>query len=209
MHEPFDSVEDLDERAECDHLGDGALELVADVVGVDDPLPRILLGLLEPQRDALPVAVDVEHLDRDRIPDRQDLARMVDMGPRKLRDVNQTVDPIEVDERPEVNDVGDLALDDLTRLEAVEDPLAVLLALLLEHRAARQHDVVARAVELDHLGLNLLAHVLVKIRHAADVDERCGQEAPDAEVDAQTDLADLDHMARDRGTPRSTSLDPS
>ena len=39
------------------------LELVADVVGVDDPLPRVLLGLLETQRDALAVAVDVEHLD--------------------------------------------------------------------------------------------------------------------------------------------------
>ena len=143
MHEPFDSVEDLDERAECDHLGDGALELVADVVGVDDPLPRILLGLLEPQRDALPVAVDVEHLDRDRIPDRQDLARMVDMGPRKLRDVNQTVDPIEVDERPEVDDVGDRPLDHHPRLQPVKDSLAVLLALLLEHRSAREHDVAA------------------------------------------------------------------
>ena len=32
----------------------------------------------------------------------------------------------------------------------VEDALAHLAPLLLEHRAARQHDVVARAVELDH-----------------------------------------------------------
>src|SRR5437016_4945550 len=200
MHEPFDSVEDLDERPERDHLCDGALELVADVVSVDDPLPRILLGLLEPQRNALPVTVDVEHLDRDRIPDRQDLARMVDMGPRELRDVDQSVDPIEIDERPEVDNVGDLALDDLTGLETVEDPLAVLLALLLEHRASRQHHVVARAVELDDLGLNLLAHVLIEIRHAADVDERSGQEAPDAEVDDQTALDDLDHLALDRLT---------
>jgi hypothetical protein len=73
VHEPLDAVEDLDERAERDHLGDLAVELVVDVVGVDDPLPRVLLGLLETQRDALAVAVDVEHLDLHGVADREDL----------------------------------------------------------------------------------------------------------------------------------------
>ena len=88
--------------------------------------------------------------------------------------------------------------DDETRLQAVEDLLADLLALLLEHRAAREHDVVARAVELDHLRLDLRAHVLVEVRHAADVDERGGQEAAHAEVDDQAALDDLDDGALDR-----------
>ncbi len=123
---------------------------------------------------------------------------MVDVRPRKLGDVDQAVDPVEVDERAEVDDVRDLALDDEARLQAVEDLLAVLLALLLEHRAAREHDVVARAVELDHLALDLRAHVLVEVRHAADVDERGGQEAAHAEVDDQAALDDLDHGALDR-----------
>ena len=70
VHEPLDAVEDLDERPERDDLGDRPLELVADVVGVDDPLPRVLLGLLETERDPLAVAVDVEHLDRDLVADR-------------------------------------------------------------------------------------------------------------------------------------------
>ncbi|MFZ0041132.1 MAG: hypothetical protein WAK93_07490 [Solirubrobacteraceae bacterium] len=60
---------------------------------------------------------------------------MVDVGPRELGDMDQAVDPVEVDERAEVDDVGDRALDDLTGLEAVEDPLAILFALLLEHGA--------------------------------------------------------------------------
>ena len=84
------------------------------------------------------------------------------------------------------------------RLQPVEDLLAVLLALLLEHRAAREHDVVARAVELDHLALDLLAQVLVEVRHAADVDQRGGQEAAHAEVDDQAALDDLDDRALDR-----------
>ena len=64
--------------------------------------------------------------------------------------------------------------------EPVEDLLAHLLALLLEHRAAREHDVVARAVELDHLALDLLAQELVEVLDPADVDQRGGQEAAHA-----------------------------
>jgi len=40
-------IENLDEGAKGDHLGDVALELVADVVGVHHALPGILLGLLQ------------------------------------------------------------------------------------------------------------------------------------------------------------------
>ena len=198
VHEALDAVEDLDERAERDDLGDLALELVADVVGVDDPLPRVLLGLLETQRDALAVAVDVEHLDLDGVADREDLARVVDVRPRELGDVDQAVDAVEVDERAEVDDVRDLALDDEAGLQAVEDLLALLLALLLEHRAAREHDVVARAVELDDLALDRLVQELVEVRDAADVDQRRGQEAAHAEVDDQAALDDLDDGAVDR-----------
>ena len=81
----------------------------------------------------------------------EDLGGVVDVRPGELGDVDQAVHAVEVDEGAEVDDVRDLALDDVARLQAVEDLLALLLALLLEHRAAREHDVVARAVELDHL----------------------------------------------------------
>ena len=122
---------------------------------------------------------------------------MVDVRPRELGDVDQAVDAVEVDERAEVDDVRDLALDDEAGLQAVEDLLALLLALLLEHGAAREHDVVARAVELDDLALDLRAHVLVEVRHAADVDQRGGQEAAHPEVDDQAALDDLDDRALD------------
>src|SRR3954469_1835989 len=198
VHQALDAVEDLDEGAEGDDLGDLALELVADVVGVDDPLPRVLLGLLEAQGDALAVAVDVEDLDLDGVADVEDLRRVVDVRPRQLGDVDQAVDAVEVDEGAEVDDVRDLALYDEAGLQAVEDALAVLAALLLEHGAARQHDVVARPVELDDLALERLPEELVEVRDAADVDQRRWQEAADAEVDDQAALDDLDHAARDR-----------
>ena len=138
----------------------------------------------------------------------EDLRGVVDVRPRQLGDVDQAVDAVEVDERAEVDDVRDLTLDDLTGLQPVEDPLAILLALLLEHRAARQHDVVARAVELDHLAVDRLAHVLVEVRDATDVDQRRRQEAAHAEVDDQPALDDLDHLALDRLAGLGRGLDP-
>ena len=208
VDQALDAGQDLDEGAEGDDLGDLALDDVALLVLVEDPLPRVLLGLLEAQRDPLAVAVDVEHLDPDRVADREHLGGMVDVAPGELGDVDQAVDALEVDEGAEVDDVGDLALDHLAGLEAAEDLLADLLALLLEHGAAREHDVVAGAVELDHLALELLAHELVEVLDAADVDQRGGQEAAHAEVEDQAALDDLDHRALDRlaglgGRPRS------
>ncbi len=77
VDQTLDAVEDLHERSEGDHLGDAALELVADVVRVDHALPRVLLGLLETQRDPLALTVDVEHLDADGVADGEDLGRVV------------------------------------------------------------------------------------------------------------------------------------
>src|SRR4051794_28376902 len=92
----------------------------------------------------------------------------------------------------------EIAPSDHAWLEPIEDLLADLLALLLEHRAPRQHHVVARAVQLDHLALDLLREELVEVLHAADVDQRGGQEAAHPEVDDQAALHNLDHVALDR-----------
>ena len=196
VHEALDARQDLDEGAERDHLRHAALDDVALAVALDHLLPRIGLRLLEPERDALAVAVDVEHLDLDVLADLEHLGRVVDVAPGELGDVDQAVHAVEVDEGAEVDDVRDLAVDDVARVEPVEDRLAHLLALVLEHGAAREHDVVARAVELDHLAAELLAQELVQVLDAADVDERRGQEAAHAEVEDQAALDDLDHACR-------------
>ena len=91
--------------------------------------------------------------------------------------------------------------------EPVEDRLAHLLALVLEDGAAGEHDVVARAVELDHLAAQLLREELVEVLDAADVDERRREEAADAEVEDEAALDDLDHLAVDGLAALGGSLD--
>ena len=57
------------------------------------------------------------------------------------------------------------------------------------------------------LRLDLRAQVLVEVGHAADVDERGGQEAAHAEVDDQPALDDLDDGALDRLAGLGGALD--
>ncbi len=143
VDEALDAGQDLDERAEGDDLRDATLDDVALVVVLEHLLPRVALGLLETERDPLPVAVDVEHLDLHVLADFENLGRMVDVRPRELGDVDEPVHPVEVDEGAEVDDVRDLPFDHVAGLKLVEDLLPLLLALFLEHGAAREHDVVA------------------------------------------------------------------
>src|SRR5712691_3948727 len=207
VHEPFDARKDLDERAERHDLRHAALDDVALLVLLEHLLPRVGLRLLEAERDALALAVDVEHLHLHLLADVEHLGRVVDVRPRELADMDQAVHAVEIDEGAEVDDVRDRAVDDVARVEAVEDRLAHLLALVLQHCAAREHDVVARAVELDHLATQLLSHELVEVLHAADVDERRREETAHTEIEDQTALDDLDHAADDRLAGLGRALD--
>src|SRR5207245_2587139 len=81
VHEPLDAVGDAHERAERDELGDLTLDDLTRLVQPRELAPRIFLRLLERQRDALALEVDVEDLDLDLLPDLNDLARMLDVPP--------------------------------------------------------------------------------------------------------------------------------
>ena len=109
----------------------------------------------------------------------------------------RTVDAFEVDEGPEVHEVGDGAPDDHALLERGQDALALLLALLLEHGAPGQNYVVAAPVQLDDLALQLLAQERVEVPDAPDVDEARGQEAPQPDVQDQAALHHLDDGSLD------------
>ena len=92
---------------------------------------------------------------------------------------------------------GDDARADLALLELLEERRAHLGLRLLEPGTARQDHVVAVLVELDDLGLDLLADVGLEVADAAHLDERGGQEAAEADVEDEATLDDLDDGAGD------------
>ena len=76
--------------------------------------------------------------------------------------------------------------------------LGLLLDQLgLEHRLARQDDVVAPAVQADHLELQLLAAQRLEVLDRLDVDQRAGQEGAQADVHRQTALDAVGDAALD------------
>ena len=114
---------------------------------------------------------------------------MLDALPRHVGDVQQAVDAAEVDERAVVGEVLDRALDDRAFLQLLEQLGALGAVFLLDHRAARHHDVVALLVELDDLELERLAFEVRGIAHRAHVDERAGQErAHEVDLDGEAAL---------------------
>jgi hypothetical protein len=178
-------------------LGDPAVDQLADLVAGGELLPRVLLGGLERQADALAVEVDVEHLHGDLVAHLHHRAGVVDVLPRQLRHVDESVHAAEVDERTERHHAGHHALADLAGLQVGEELVAGFLLGLFQEGPAGQHHVVAVAVELDDLGLQGLADVRSQVAHTAQLDQRRRQEAAQADVDDEAALDDLDDRTLD------------
>ena len=150
--------------------------------------PGVRAELLEAERNAIALAVELEHFDFELLADADDLGRMLDALPRHVGDVQQAVDAAQVDERAVVGEVLDDALEHRAFLEVLEQRLAFGAVLGLDDRAARHDDVVALLVELDDLELERLAFEHRRIANRAHVDERARQERAD-EIDVDREAA--------------------
>src|SRR5690606_4927650 len=97
----------------------------------------------------------------------------------------------------EVDDRGDDTGTDLALLQRLQEGGTDLGLRLLEPGAARQDHVVAVLVELDDLGLDLLADVRREVADTAHLHQRGGEEAAQADVEDEATLDDLDDGAGD------------
>ena len=212
MHQTLDTLLELDERTVVRDRHDTSAHPGTDRVLLVDVRPGVRQELLESQRDALAVPIDVEDLHVEiRLADVDHLGRVTDAAPRHVRDVEQSVETAQVDERTEVGDVLDRTLADLADEELLHERLALLLALGLEDHAARNDDVPAALVELDDLELVDLADQVLDVRDPAQRDLRPGEEgvhAHEVDGDAALDLPDQRSLDRAVGFVRLADLLP-
>ena len=108
--------------------------------------------LLDAERDAVRLVVDLDDLDLDGLADVDDLGRVVDAPPRHVGDVQEAVDAAEIDEGAVLGDVLDHAVDDLALFEVRHGSKRCSANFSSKHRAARYDDVAAAAaVHLEDL----------------------------------------------------------
>ena len=172
---------DLHESTVVGHHDHAAANFVADLqIGIQS-LPRMRGELLQTQRDALLLIVEVEDHDTDLLVELDDLLGMVHAAPREVRDVNQTVHAAQIDEHAVGGDVLDGSLEDLPLLELRHDDLLLRLEFGLDQRLVRHDHVAELLVDLHHLELHGLVHIYVVVADRLHVDLRTGQEGFDAE----------------------------
>ncbi len=128
---------------------------------------------------------------------------MLQAAPRHVGDVQQSVEPAEIDESAVVGDVLHHALEDHALFEHLERLLLEFGALALDHGAARNHHVAARAVELQQLEAPALADVAVQVAGRADVHVRARQKRRHADIDLQAAL----DLAKDHALDRHLVLE--
>src|SRR6266536_208154 len=110
-HEAFDVVAEVHDHTLVHQPHDAAAQLGTHRVRLADAQPRILLRLLQAERDALVLGVDVQDQHVDLVAFLHDLRGMLHpLGPRHVGDMNQAVDArLDFDERAERGEVADLA----------------------------------------------------------------------------------------------------
>ena len=118
-------------------------------------------------------------------------------APGHVGDVQQTVDAGQVDERAEVGQVLDGAVDHVADLDAFEEELALGVALGLDQFAAREDDVLAVVVDLDDLEIVRVADEAVEVLRRGDVDLAAGKERLDTDVDHEAAFDDALDLALD------------
>src|SRR5204863_4288964 len=123
---------------------------------------------------------------------------MTQTAPGHVRDMEQPVHAIEIDEGAEIGQVLDAALDDVAHLHAFEELLALLASFLFDQLAPAQDHVLPVVVDLDDLEVVGVADKLLQILWRDDVDLRSRQECFHADIDHQAAFDDGFYLALDQ-----------
>src|SRR4029078_6025347 len=205
-------VPDTHERAEVDELGDGPVDDVADLEVGHGRMPRVGLEAADREADPSALVVDVDDLGLDLVDDLVAGLGVVDLVPRELALVDEAIDAAEVDEDAERGDGADRADDLLAALEAAEQLVPLLAALLVQRDLLGQDQAVGLAVDLEDLQPELASDArhqllcdllgvvapLVVLRTAREVDDLADRhEAADAAIDDEAALVVVDDRRLD------------
>src|SRR5262245_46229418 len=202
VDQPFDSFVQLDERSEVGHAHDLALDRVAHVMTAEEVVPDIRRQLLQAERQPLVLGVDVEHHRIDDVALLQHFRRVLDpLAPRHVGDMNQAVDLfLDLDERAELGEVTNLALDSRTDGVLVRQVVPrVALDLFQTKRNASSRRIDSQHHRVDVVAdIQNLRRVLDALapRHLGNVNQPLDARL---ELDERSVIGEADHFAFNTG----------
>src|SRR5271155_4013749 len=200
VHQAVDAVLDFDKRAEVSQVSHPALDCRADWIFFMQSIPGIGRELTHAQRNAALLRMHIQHYAVDVVADIHQFGRMLHaFGPRHFADVYQSFDALlQFHKRAVIGDTN----------HASANVRAYGIAVLsIQPRVGRQLLEAERYallifVELQHLYLNLIAHVhqIPRMRETSPGHVGNVQQTVDAaEVDEGAVVGEiLDHTGQDR-----------
>ena len=192
VNQAFNAFFQLGEAAVVGQVGDLGGNASAFRITTGDSNPRIFAQLLQTQRNAVALAVELQDLDVDLVANVDDLGRMLDTLPRHVGNVQQAIDAAQVDERTVIGEVLDDTLDDLTFLQGFQQGFALGGVLGFQDSTTGNDNVVALLVQLDDLEFQFLVFPGGGVTYGTYVNQRARQERTDGvDVDGKAtfDLA--------------------
>ena len=134
MDQPLDARLELDEGTIVGEAHDFSLDTRLAWVLLVNGFPWIEAALLEAQRDAFFLGVELEHDDLDLVTHVEHLAGVIDASPGHVRLVQKTVDSAQIDKGTVLGDVLHNPPDHFPFGEAAEGATFLLGVLLLKDR---------------------------------------------------------------------------
>jgi len=136
MHQTLNPVFQFHESPVIGDADYFPLNLRPDRITTGNSFPRVFRQLLHPQRNSLLLLVKFQNLDIYLFTYGEDLRGMLHTSPRKVRDVEKTVDTTKINKRSVIGDIFYNPFHDTVFLENLEGFFLLALPLLLEQHPA-------------------------------------------------------------------------
>src|SRR4030095_407337 len=118
--------------------------------------------------------------------------------PRHIGHVQQTVHAVEIDKRAEVRDIFHGADYTVAEVDVFQEFLALFAALLFDHLAPAEHDVLSVVIELNDFEIVSVPDELLQILWRNNIDLRCRQKCFHADVHHQAAFDHRSHLTFDQ-----------
>ncbi len=204
VYQAFDALFEFHEHPVVDDTDDLAPYLAARRVLLRRPHPGIGHQLLQAQRDALLLFIELKDDDVDFLLRLHHVGRMLHAAPAQVRQVQQAVDSAEVHECSILRHVFHVPVHHLAFAQRFHQRGTLGMQLFLEQRAPAHYHVPAAAVQLRDAHLDFCARQAVQVLYRPQVVLRTRQKRAhadihhDAALDAVHDLADNSFLRFER-----------